>query len=312
MNTASDKFHMILSRDNPEYFNLPGIGVLIGGMWVANLYYWGFNQYIIQRALAAKSLDEAQRGLAFAGFLKLIIPLIVVIPGIIVFVMYSQPEGTAVIAGVQDAVFISKENGLAKLKEQMQHHSALLENLNNNPLPDAFEITISPESRSSTELEFLADRIANLASVDEVEYGQQWIKRFSNIINLFQLAGYGIGGLFFMATVFIVANTIRLVLYSRRDEIEIFKLVGATDWFVKIPFLLEGAIQGILSRFIALFVLFLVYSLFSLKTVHIFGLPVMDVVFLPYGYTLLLFVFSLVLGLTGSFIAVGRFFRLLN
>jgi solute:Na+ symporter, SSS family len=100
---AGDKFHMILTRDNPEYFNLPGIAVLIGGMWVANLYYWGFNQYIIQRALAAKSIGEAQKGLVFAAFLKLIIPLIVVIPGIIAFVMFTQPEGTAIIPGVQEA-----------------------------------------------------------------------------------------------------------------------------------------------------------------------------------------------------------------
>ncbi len=101
---ASDKFHMILDKDHPEFSNLPGIAVLIGGMWVANLYYWGFNQYIIQRALAAKSLQEAQKGIVFAGFLKLIVPLIVVIPGIIAFVMYSQPEGTSVINGVTDAL----------------------------------------------------------------------------------------------------------------------------------------------------------------------------------------------------------------
>ncbi|WP_321310256.1 sodium/sugar symporter [Marinifilum fragile] len=87
---ASDKFHMILKKDNPEFLNLPGIAVLIGGMWVANLYYWGFNQYIIQRALAAKSLKEAQRGIAFAAFLKVIVPLIVVVPGIIAFVMYQE------------------------------------------------------------------------------------------------------------------------------------------------------------------------------------------------------------------------------
>jgi len=109
-NTAGDKFHMILSRDNSEYFNLPGISVLIGGMWVANIYYWGFNQYIIQRALAAKSLTEAQRGLAFAAFLKIIIPLIVVIPGIIVYVLYMQPEGTSIIPGIKE-VFTSS-NGV--------------------------------------------------------------------------------------------------------------------------------------------------------------------------------------------------------
>ncbi|MBK7107250.1 MAG: sodium/sugar symporter [Ignavibacteriae bacterium] len=102
-NTAGDKFHMILSKDNPEFNNLPGIAVLIGGMWIANLYYWGFNQYIIQRTLAAKSLREAQKGIAFAAFLKLIIPLIVVVPGIVAFVMFSQPEGTALVEGVKDA-----------------------------------------------------------------------------------------------------------------------------------------------------------------------------------------------------------------
>jgi len=99
---ANEKFHMILKRNNPEFMNLPGIAVLIGGLWVANLYYWGFNQYIIQRALAAKSLREAQKGLVFAAFLKLIVPLIVVIPGIIAFVMYSQADGTAIIQGVEN------------------------------------------------------------------------------------------------------------------------------------------------------------------------------------------------------------------
>lgn len=108
---AGDKFHMIIKKDNPEFINLPGIGVLVGGLWVANLYYWGFNQYIIQRALAAKSLKEAQRGLAFASFLKLIIPLIVVIPGIVAYVMYYQPEGTAVIDGVKD-VFTKPDGSL--------------------------------------------------------------------------------------------------------------------------------------------------------------------------------------------------------
>ncbi|MEE4116612.1 MAG: sodium/sugar symporter [Marinilabiliaceae bacterium] len=100
---AGDRLHMILKRDNPEYSNLPGIGVLIGGMWVANLYYWGFNQYIIQRTLAAKSLKEAQRGIAFAAFLKLIIPLFIVIPGILVYLMFTQPEGTNIIPGISEA-----------------------------------------------------------------------------------------------------------------------------------------------------------------------------------------------------------------
>ena len=91
-NAAPDRFEMILDKSNPEYNNLPGIGVLVGGLWVANLYYWGFNQYIIQRTLAAKSLRESQKGILFAAGLKLIIPLIVVIPGIAAYVIVNDPE----------------------------------------------------------------------------------------------------------------------------------------------------------------------------------------------------------------------------
>jgi len=102
-NVAGDHFHMILKKGHPSFSNLPGIAVLVGGMWVANLYYWGFNQYIIQRTFAAKSLKEAQKGIAFAAFLKLIIPLIVVIPGIVAYVMFTAPAGTSVIPGVGEA-----------------------------------------------------------------------------------------------------------------------------------------------------------------------------------------------------------------
>ncbi len=77
-----EKFDMILSPDNPYYKDLPGISVLLGGLWVMHFSYWGFNQYIIQRTLAAKSLDEAQAGIIFAAFLKLLMPVIVVLPGV--------------------------------------------------------------------------------------------------------------------------------------------------------------------------------------------------------------------------------------
>ncbi len=89
---APDKFDMILTKDHEYYKYLPGIGVLVGGMWMANLYYFGCNQYIIQRALAAKSIREAQRGVAFAGFLKLLLPVLVVVPGIAAFVLGADIE----------------------------------------------------------------------------------------------------------------------------------------------------------------------------------------------------------------------------
>ena len=87
---APEKFKMILPKGDPNYNELPGLGVLLGGLWIANLYYWGCNQYIIQRALASKSVDQAQKGLVFAGFLKLLLPLIVVVPGIVAYVLVSE------------------------------------------------------------------------------------------------------------------------------------------------------------------------------------------------------------------------------
>lgn len=116
---APEKFSMILSKGEiitPDgkdaWWDLPGLTVLLGGMWVANIYYWGFNQYIIQRTLAAKSLQESQKGIVFAAFLKLIIPLIVVIPGIIAFVMNADPTGALTNASV-DPSFINPDGSIA-------------------------------------------------------------------------------------------------------------------------------------------------------------------------------------------------------
>lgn len=89
---APAKFDMILSPDNPDYASLPGLSVLIGGLWVINFSYWGFNQYIIQRALAAKSIEEGQKGIAFAAYLKLLMPVIVVLPGIAAAVLMPNLE----------------------------------------------------------------------------------------------------------------------------------------------------------------------------------------------------------------------------
>lgn len=95
LNQAPEKFDMILSKDNPFYKDLPGISVLIGGLWIMNISYWGFNQYIIQRALAAKNIQEAQKGMAFAAYVKLFVPVIVVLPGICAVVLapdLSKPD----------------------------------------------------------------------------------------------------------------------------------------------------------------------------------------------------------------------------
>ena len=116
---APERFSMILSKGEiikpnggDAWWDLPGLAVLIGGMWVANLYYWGFNQYIIQRTLAAKSLAEGQKGIVFAAFLKLVIPVIVVLPGIIAYVMNIDESGVLTAASV-DPGFIGAAGNFA-------------------------------------------------------------------------------------------------------------------------------------------------------------------------------------------------------
>ena len=86
---ADDHFHMILKKENPNYLDLPGLTVLIGGMWITNLNYWGCNQYITQRALGA-DLKTARSGILFAAFFKLLMPVIVVLPGIAVYILNQK------------------------------------------------------------------------------------------------------------------------------------------------------------------------------------------------------------------------------
>ena len=156
----------------------------------------------------------------------------------------------------------------------------------------------------------MKEYLEKIEGVDEVHYSEQWFEQFEGLVYMIKVGGFIIGGLLCLAVLFIAANTIKLTIYTRRDEIEIFKIVGATDWFIKIPFLIEGAIQGIFSGLISISILFFLYSIFSFKKVHLFGLPVLNIVFLPNEYTVFILLLSLALGLMGGFIALGRFFNL--
>jgi cell division transport system permease protein len=163
--------------------------------------------------------------------------------------------------GVQQADFIPKDQALARLRSQMGRQTSILDNLDSNPLPDAFEIQMIAASQSWDKVEQLAMALEKLEGVSEVEYGQRWIKRIINIFNLFQLTGTVMGALFFMAAIFIVGNTVRLVLYSRREEVEIMRLVGATEKFILAPFYFQSLIQAALGGIIGLAALFMMYML---------------------------------------------------
>lgn len=205
--------------------------------------------------------------------------------------------------------FISKQEALSRLKAQMAHQTSLFENLTQNPLPDSIEIRMTAATESWQNIDSLAAQIEALPQIDEVEYGQRWVGRFAQIISLFRLAGYAMGALFFMATIFIVANTIRLVIYSRRDEVEIMRLVGATDNFIKIPFYFEGLIQGALGALIGLAMLYIAFIFISSNVEKGFFPGLFRFHFLSPTLLLAILLVSMLVGWLGCFISLKQFLK---
>jgi cell division transport system permease protein len=210
---------------------------------------------------------------------------------------------------VDTVKFIPKQEALVRLKTQMKHQSSLFTNLSRNPLPDSLEIRMAAAMESWQKIDSLAHRIESLPQIAEVEYGQRWVGRFAHIISLFRLAGYAMGTLFFMATIFIVANTIRLVIYSRRGEVEIMRLVGATDNFIKIPFYFEGLIQGALGAVIGLAILYIAFIIVSSNMEKGFFPGLFRFHFLSPTILLAILLVSMLVGWLGCFISLKQFLK---
>ena len=211
--------------------------------------------------------------------------------------------------GIRNVRFISKNEAFQELKKQMKRQSSLFENLKENPLPDAFEIRLKASFQNQEKVEMLATRLESFSRADEVEYGQRWLGQFTNFFNLFRFTGYAMGGLFFMAALLIVANTIRLILYSRRDEVEIMRLVGATDSFIKAPFYIQGLIQGALGGIIGLAALFISFLLISLSMERGISPGLFTIRFLSPGAFCGIILASTFVGWIGCYLSLKQFLK---
>ncbi len=212
-------------------------------------------------------------------------------------------------SGVESLRFISKEDALKQLKAQMQRQSSLFDNLDRNPLPDGFEIRISAAKQSWEKVEFLAAQIESLDAVEEVEYGQKWLGHFAQLFDLFTLTGYAMCIILVMAAVFIMANTIRLVIYSRRDEIEIMRLVGAAERFIKIPFYIQGLLQGALGASIGLIILFVVFWFMTSNIEPGFFSGLFNIQFLSPLISGAIILISVLAGWLGSYISLKQYLK---
>lgn len=206
--------------------------------------------------------------------------------------------------------FISKDGAFEELKKLLGPHSQFLEALDSNPLPASFEVSFQNDPPLQLDPEDIKKNLEALEGVDEVQYSKEWAGKFDHFLKMLRFLGFVMGALLCMGVLFIVTNAIKLTIYSRRDEIAILKLVGATDWFVKVPFIIEGAIHGILSALLALLILFGGYLIISAEKFQVLGLIALDFSFLPILYAFALFLLSVILGAVGSLVAVGRFFEI--
>jgi cell division transport system permease protein len=205
--------------------------------------------------------------------------------------------------------FISKTDAMRNLKRRLGEKAGVLDGLEHNPLPASLEIVLV-KGKSEDFPQQLKTRIEMLEAVDEVQYSHEWVEKIQAVMGTVRLIGIIFGGLLFLAALFIIVNTIKLTIYSRHDEVEILKLVGATNRFIKAPFLIEGSIQGLLGGLIALVILFLFYLAAITRIDLGFGIAALDIVFLSPGFILLSLLMSSIIGFLGSLISLSRFFRI--
>lgn len=227
------------------------------------------------------------------------------------FTMDMLPELKDRINGlgnVQGLVFISKDEALDRLKKEISS-SSFLKTLQGNPLPDALEIKMKSYN-SLEEVEAFAQKIKTIETVDDVEYGQGWLGKFLKIFNLFKITGYAMCGLFFLVALFITSNTVRLAFYSRKLEVEVMRLVGATETFIKAPFYVEGLLQGFIGGILGLVILLITYLLFSSgMTQGVSSYIYFDVHFLSIKTIILIIFVSTFLGWFGCYLSLKQILR---
>ncbi len=212
---------------------------------------------------------------------------------------------------VQEAAYRSKEDAMKILEEKMPDRKELLRGLPRNPLPASLEIRVKPAYQNSEGVKSLVRKLKTVQGIEDLQYGADWLDRFSAFMTLLKILGWGLGGLLFAATILVISNAIRLNIFARREEIEIMRSVGATGLFIRAPFYLEGILQGFLGSVFALGMLFGFFQIFMTKAYE----PLKDVLgnfpaqFLTLEQMGAVALGGLLLGMVGTQVSVGRYLR---
>lgn len=209
-----------------------------------------------------------------------------------------QPR-LVVIPGVQSVTWISPETALAQFKTGLGEDAAILDLLDSNPLPASYHLTLTPGARNLKAVEAIHAEIAVWGEVSEILYNQGWIDALENWTFRFQMASLAVGLMVFIAAVFVISNTVKLTMAASARVIQIQKLVGATNTFIRIPYLCEGMIQGLLAGILAMGLLGLAGWFLDDRLGGVIFFSPQQI----FGFIL----FCIVLGLTGSFSAMRKY-----
>ena len=214
------------------------------------------------------------------------------------------------INGVKSVEFISKDTALSNLEKNWGENSYLLEGLEgDNPLPDAFLITLSDPSEASS----VALSVSSISNIEKVVYGKEELANLLNATYVMRMSSVVIILILLFISIFIIANTIKLTLYARRREIGIMKYVGATDWFVRMPFIIEGIVVGMIGAVVSTIILGAGYYYCSdLVKNQMIGF--MSISLIPFNQiivsmVILLIIVGVVIGAVGSLISVRKFIK---
>ena len=213
--------------------------------------------------------------------------------------------------GVDALKYVSPSDAMAFMEAKLGSQKNLLEGIQPGVLPPSFEIQLKKEYRNSTKIKEVVSRLKQFPQIEEIQYGQEWVETFSALVHILHVTQWILGGLLLAAMIIIISNTLQLTVSSRREEIEIMHLVGASPAFVQVPFYIEGLIQGLFGAGLAIFFLFLLHKGFFLYIPPsiqswLAGIPIL---FLPPEAIARILLGGMVLGIFGSVVASMRFLR---
>ena len=232
---------------------------------------------------------------------------------VVAFVLRGTPSRTIAAASQDVAAFpevlevryVSEADALERARTELIEFRDIYDDLEVNPLPPSLEIRLRDGFRDAAHAGDVAERLRGFPFVEDVRYGREWVEQLDSLRNLAGLIGLAIGLAFALVSVVIIGVTIRITVLQRAREIQIMRLVGATDWFIRGPFLLEGAIKGFLGGLLAVLLSLGVYSGFQAQ-----GLGIAEGLrFFELFEIALLIVFGMLLGFAGSLVSVGRHLR---